>query len=213
MSKDLTLTVKLNAQHENNNNNDTNADNADNALVPYNSNDSVLDIVHTYRRTVLSRPCSTTNCSVCPFMLNTTSLNNNDGEWTTCNAECAVYLIICKKCKKQYVGETSRSVRRRVGEHLNEIRNDNRTNTFLLKHFNNGICKRRHFRFTILHENIANSVVRRSLESNIIKSHQTMHPMGLNQRFSSTVKDDKPRMIQSIQLTFGNEKMIIEIKK
>ncbi len=41
----------------------------------------------------------------------------------TCKSENVIYLITCKKCKKQYVGETYREFNMRMKEHLTYIRN------------------------------------------------------------------------------------------
>ena len=43
----------------------------------------------------------------------------------TCNSENIIYIIECKKCKVYYVGETSKSLRKRLQGHLSDIRADN----------------------------------------------------------------------------------------
>ena len=40
-----------------------------------------------------------------------------------CQTRNVIYLIECKKCKEQYVGETNRALQHRFSEHLGYVRN------------------------------------------------------------------------------------------
>ena len=40
-----------------------------------------------------------------------------------CKSRNLIYLIHCKKCKKQYIGETKRQLNERFGEHRRSIQN------------------------------------------------------------------------------------------
>ena len=51
-----------------------------------------------------------------------------------CNTKFVVYLIQCKKCKRQYVGQTSQSLKSRFSRHLTQIRNPEVAST-LHEHF------------------------------------------------------------------------------
>ena len=52
-----------------------------------------------------------------------------------CNSENVIYLISCRKCPEQYVGETKRKFKDRMGEHRNYVRNQVLTKATGL-HFN-----------------------------------------------------------------------------
>ena len=56
----------------------------------------------------------------------------------SCSVNCAtdnvIYLISCKKCGIQYVGETGQTLRKRLNNHRNRLRN--MTNLYLYHHFN-----------------------------------------------------------------------------
>ena len=51
----------------------------------------------------------------------------------TCNTDNVVYLISCRKCGIQYVGETSQVLRRRMNNHRNRLKNLGEQ--YLYKHF------------------------------------------------------------------------------
>jgi len=51
-----------------------------------------------------------------------------------------VYLIQCKKCGRQYVGQTGKSLKERLYKHLQKIKYNKEANT-LHEHFNRGTCK------------------------------------------------------------------------
>ena len=64
------------------------------------------------------------NCSVCPFVsvgktvkstANNTKVDINTS--VSCTTNNVVYLIGCKKCTQQYIGETERTVKERFLEH------------------------------------------------------------------------------------------------
>ena len=57
-----------------------------------------------------------------------------------CNTKQVVYMIQCKKCGQQYVGQTGQSLKERFKKHLQKIKHNKEANT-LHKHFNRGACK------------------------------------------------------------------------
>ena len=67
---------------------------------------------------------STHQCLTCPYIDNdrTSYTFSNTGEireikqHLTCNSSNLTYMIECKKCKKQYIGETKRKIRERFKE-------------------------------------------------------------------------------------------------
>ena len=50
----------------------------------------------------------------------------------TCNSKNIIYLLQCKKCKKQYVGQTTTCLRHRISQHIN---NKSSTNSTVDQHF------------------------------------------------------------------------------
>jgi hypothetical protein len=73
--------------------------------------------------------CRNFRCKICPIMDKTdkivchvTQQLHNCKTNVTCNSSNLVYCICCKKCGQQYVGETSRKISERIGEHLLNIR-------------------------------------------------------------------------------------------
>ncbi|OCT99382.1 uncharacterized protein LOC108698046 [Xenopus laevis] len=80
----------------------------------------------------ISRPectfCGKISCSICMYMETTsTFISSRTGnvynitERLSCVTSHVIYLITCKKCKMQYVGKTSNSIRRRFVDHLSTI--------------------------------------------------------------------------------------------
>ena len=55
----------------------------------------------------------------------------------TCDTQYVVYLIQCKKCGRQYVGQTQKSLKARYAKHLQAIR-DRRRRGVLQEHFRDG---------------------------------------------------------------------------
>ena len=52
----------------------------------------------------------------------------------SCTTSNIVYLITCKKCKKQYVGQTTKQLNTRLNHHRSDIMNNK--STYIAKHFN-----------------------------------------------------------------------------
>ncbi|XP_060073403.1 uncharacterized protein LOC132553191 [Ylistrum balloti] len=74
-----------------------------------------------------NKPCGK-NCRICVYMCNTehvkSSSNNRSHKITKyidCQSINAIYLITCKKCNIQYVGQTSNTINIRIRNHLYDI--------------------------------------------------------------------------------------------
>ena len=85
--------------------------------------------------------CHRRNCTTCKHSEESTTLYSyqeqtyrNIRGHVNCNASNVVYLISCKKCLKQYVGETGRKLKTRITEHMGYIRRNKDTAIGL--HFN-----------------------------------------------------------------------------
>ena len=69
--------------------------------------------------------CGKQPCKMCTYVTNsktfkssTTGITYNHKNELTCQTKGVVYLITCTKCKKQYVGQTSKSCETRFGQHI-----------------------------------------------------------------------------------------------
>ena len=101
----------------------------------------------------------------------TTGRTYNTHGKANCSTRHVVYLIHCRKCKKQYVGQTAQSLRMRIARHLKAIRNTHVPGT-LHEHFRPD----RPCRGT---NNVAVQMLKK-LEILWIKRLKCEHPQGLN---------------------------------
>ena len=57
------------------------------------------------------------------FVSTSNSLSFKIRHNTTCSTQNVIYLITCKKCRKQYIGQTRQQVSKRMNSHKFDIRN------------------------------------------------------------------------------------------
>ena len=93
----------------------------------------------------------------------------------TCSDHNIIYCITCTSCDQRYVGQTSRPLRRRIGEHLNDIKRQRETP--ISAHFN--ICGISFFSFTAL-ERVPAERQRLEKEARWIERLHTTAPDGIN---------------------------------
>lgn len=105
----------------------------------------------------------------------------------TCNSKNILYLIECKKCEEQYVGETSKTLRARLTDHISDI--NRYCNTSVAEHFNqishdgiNDLYITPIVQMPDLGSKMKNSLARRKYESFFIKKLRTMSPDGMNEK-------------------------------
>ena len=69
-----------------------------------------------------------------------------------CNCTNVIYLITCRKCRLQYVGETAQLLRERIRHHNSCINHPERDHTcrILSEHFSKGLCKNATFTVNII---------------------------------------------------------------
>ena len=123
----------------------------------------------------------TSSCFICKYATPTFSVSNDVTSFPlthrlTCSTVGVVYLITCVKCGVRYVGETSRTLRHRLSEHLQNIRSN--ASTSVAAHFTSS-CALADFSFTAI-EHQTNTRKRRKKESQWINRLQTQAPKGLN---------------------------------
>ena len=149
----------------------------------------------------LVEPCLNPFCPMCHNFKSTDFVrSNNSGynykitEKMSCNTSNIIYLVECKECGIQYIGETSMSLRARTQKHRHTIYDDIES---VGHHFNSGACLLDDFQVTPIFkcpkvikydgQNIdleatrkATKNNRRAIEQYFIKQFQTQIPGGLN---------------------------------
>ena len=142
-----------------------------------------------------TEPCNSNNgCLTCRFIINKNTIicnptNKNyvnSGEGTyTCASDNVVYCIECQRCMKHYVGETTQTLRKRFGQHKNDVMK-NKKGTFMVKHFNSLNHTVEDMRIFVLDEitetteHVATKL--RNAELTWIKILNSAYPFGLNQQ-------------------------------
>ena len=161
--------------------------------------------------------CGARRCGTCPFVDNSnnffsSSINlkcypNTAGlAYLNCKTENVVYLISCKVCNFQYVGETKNSIQKRFSGHRSSIRKGE-SNQLIHKHFqedchgisNCSIFPIEKINATGLNHHNRNSIdqeraltrLRMDREKYWITTLQTAYPFGLNSRLKG-VGDFQP---------------------
>ena len=96
-----------------------------------------------------------------------------------CSSRNVIYIIECQKCLHKYVGETSRSVKERICQHLSNIRL--KSETPVSEHFNQNDHSISDFKFFALINNSLWSDSKRKLaENKWIDKLNTLKPKGMN---------------------------------
>ena len=82
------------------------------------------------------------NCAICPFVVeshstkaNATNFKMNINYSVDCSTRNIIYLLGCRKCPQQYIGETGRSLKERFSEHKGYVNTKNMTKSTGI-HFN-----------------------------------------------------------------------------
>lgn len=144
--------------------------------------------------------CDNPFCKVCPFANTSYILMNNKSLpilipiSSTCSSTNCIYIISCIKCKKFYIGETSRTISIRIKEHLSRIKktmeikdNQDYLDSFLKNNFSSSLLYK-HFafdhnisqdlRFQVFINNIVKFRLR--LETDLMFIFNSIQPFGLN---------------------------------
>ena len=141
--------------------------------------------------------CNHHKCRTCSHINPSTTIMNNDKTFTinasfTCSSSCLIYCISCRKCNQLYIGETSRQLNNRFGEHLRNVekkvhlmeihKNDPDSN--VSKHFNSADHSTNDMNISGLTYAATDTIKRKTLEKRIIFKLGTLFPAGLNRQFS-----------------------------
>ena len=137
--------------------------------------------------------CNHPRCLTCPFLqegqTNYIFFNTNETrkitDFISCNSKNLIYLIQCKKCHSQYIGETKRKLNERFGEHRRSILNHHQllNPTPVSLHFNQPGHSINDVQLILL-ELIRSKrdSVRKAREAHLISKAKTLHPLGINRR-------------------------------
>ena len=141
-----------------------------------------------------SKRCNKHNCVACYHIVegNHVRLNNlllPTSSNSSCNSICIVYLINCRKCKDVfYIGQTERPARKRIREHLHNIKK------FIpyigdisevAYHFNLIGHKLEDFEFYILKSEISDLTIRLQTENFYIHLFKTLNFKVINRKISN----------------------------
>ena len=137
--------------------------------------------------------CRHPRCLTCPFLqqgqlkytFSATKEERRITDSLSCKSKNFIYLIECKKCGKQYIGETKRQLNDRFGEHRRSILNHNQliNPTPISEHFNqpgHSINDVLLIPLELIHNN--RDSVRKAREAHVIDKAMTLEPRGINRR-------------------------------
>ena len=128
-----------------------------------------------------------------------------------CNCSNVIYLITCRKCRLQYVGETVQLLRERIAKHFSCMKHPENDNScrILSEHFSKGKCKGASFSVNIIeklpgdgrsHSDTNNTKgkpdpaitrLRRKKETDWMLKLRTVYPYGLNDRVGDEYMQEK----------------------
>jgi hypothetical protein len=144
------------------------------------------------------KKCEDINCLVCIYSSNFYFIKINDlflpiRNNSSCDSVGIIYIICCFKCNYFYIGESGRTVKDRIYEHLRNIKNFNYNiinslininDTCIAEHFN----KKGHnllidFKFCIFESKVTNTEIRKSIETDLINLFKLFNINILNNKF------------------------------
>ena len=146
--------------------------------------------------------CKNTYCFTClnvkecsSVVSSTTKLVFKIGQNLDCFSNNLIYLVHCKECDKQYIGQTKRSLRLRTYNHRNNILNIIRDSA-VGNHFNQGVCTLDDFQIIPifqcpqLADEETTTKFRLDVEQYFIQTFKSYQPYGLNiavKKFKDTI--------------------------
>lgn len=138
-------------------------------------------------------PCRLKHCFTCTDVNENSIVTSNTTKFSfkirqnlNCNSQNIIYLIECKECEKQYIGQTKRSLRFRTYNHINDINHHLTRKTTVSHHFNTGPCMRDDFKITPIFQcpsfdtEEETTQTRLEIEQYFITAFRSYLPYGLN---------------------------------
>ncbi|XP_072041120.1 uncharacterized sodium-dependent transporter YhdH-like [Amphiura filiformis] len=133
--------------------------------------------------------CKRKRCNTCPYVsLDLTHIEGPHGTFDitshfTCVTTNVVYVIMCTRCKKLYIGETCRRLADRFTEHLRSIR-INLDGFPVARHFNHpSMCTIADIKVGGVIASRGSNQDRLAAENRLIFKLGTLQPQGLNTKF------------------------------
>ena len=133
--------------------------------------------------------CNNLNCKICSFSLNYKYLLLNNNFYlpifnnSNCKSSHFIYIILCEKCNCFYIGQSYRTVEKRLIEHINNIKKFicyEKYNTVVSIHFNLKGHTLKHFKFIIIANNIIDDNLRLHIEAKYINLFLQLNQKILN---------------------------------
>jgi len=165
--------------------------------------------------------CINIDCKVCKFSLNKyfihiRNIYNEKAFFlpirsnSNCESIGIIYIIICIKCNVFYIGESERSVNKRMSEHINSIVTFGKNlaksiinfdkKSEIAIHFNRtGHNYLEHFKYLIFENNVNNKIIRRSIETDLINIFNNC-----NIKIINNIKK-QPSLHNIVYYTFQND--------
>lgn len=108
---------------------------------------------------------------------------------TDCTSQNVIYLIECKRCNMQYIGQTNQQVSKRMNSHRFDINTYDGQSyaTNVALHFNSDSHSLNDFRFLPI-DVVKNEMDRLCKETYWIHKLDTLHPKGMNSKLLYTMK-------------------------
>ena len=127
-------------------------------------------------------------CYTCSFLNSGTSISGPKSNFVirhniACTSSNIIYCISCVKCCKLYIGETGRRLSDRFSEHLRSVRN-NDVDKPVARHFNAANDSISDIKVCAISPISGGNDSRKRYEKHLIFKIVTIHPHGLNERFS-----------------------------
>ena len=137
-------------------------------------------------------PCNRPRCRTCNFTAKTDTITSTGGSVHLnrrfdCTATGVIYAILCQRCHMLYIGETSRKLSDRFGEHLRSVEGYNRNSRYhgggfpVAEHFNLADHSNiQDMKVTVVKQVNGGTASRQREERRLIFKLKTLAPSGMN---------------------------------
>ena len=163
---------------------------------PRNLRDFLVHSAFKDKTSHFSQACDRRRCSHCKNIIKTdvftstcTQNSFNLRFSTDCTSQNVIYLIECKRCNKQYVGQTNQQVSKRMNSHRFDINNYDSEGyaTNVALHFNSNSHSIADFSFLPI-DVVNDEMTRLCKETYWIHKLETMSPKGMNSKLLYNVE-------------------------
>ena len=128
----------------------------------------------------------------CPFIQNADKISGpkrsvkiTDRFTCTSSSVNVICSVTCTLCKNLHIGETGRRLGERFREHLRDVEKDDKdTSKPVARHFNLLNHSKQHEAICYLSLHQVTTESRKNLKQKFISQIGTLHPRGINERFS-----------------------------